>query len=237
MRASPQFSGQRHSTCPSAPVRQPSIAFIARRWCAFKRLPYADMSCIRPASNNAAKRSLGAVSMTSPRSLLQECRTQLRDQIINQHPAICATFVGHVDIARCGLRAAVAEQFLHAAQVQSHLNEVRGVGMAQAEDRDLLVYFAIRNHAGESLLGAAAIHHAGSAGTIPRKQQLGVPMLAPIAPQTRQGQRRQHYKTIFVALAITNMNLPSACVDIINAQVQCLGKAQPQAVGCLPHIC
>ena len=66
------------------------IAFIARRWCAFKRLPYADISAVRPASNNAAKRSVGAVSMTSPRALLQQGLTQLRDQIINQHPSISA---------------------------------------------------------------------------------------------------------------------------------------------------
>ena len=55
------------------------------------RVPYADISAVRPASNNAAKRSVGcAVSMTSPRALLQQGLTQLRDQIINQHPSISA---------------------------------------------------------------------------------------------------------------------------------------------------
>jgi len=42
----------------------------------------------------------------------------------------------------------MAEQFLHATQIQAHFDQVGRVSMAQAVDRHLFPDFAIGNHAG-----------------------------------------------------------------------------------------
>ena len=128
------------------------------------------------------------------------------------------------------------EQLLHAAQIQAGFDQMRGIGMAQAVDRHLFADAAVGDDAGKRLLRAAAVHDAGGRRSAhARKQQLGVAMIAPVAPQARQRQRRQHDETVLAALAVADMHLLALAVDVADAQMQRFAQAQAQAVGRPPE--
>jgi hypothetical protein len=84
-------------------------------------------------------------------------------------------------------------------------------------------------------LGAASIHEGDGRGTLrsgtPRKQQLMVAMITPVAAQALQGECRQYHEAVLASLAAADMDLGTGAVDIADPQSQGFAQTQAQAIG------
>ena len=128
----------------------------------------------------------------------------------------------------------MTELVLHPAQVETGLDQMGGITVAQRVDRDVLADARIRDSQPERTLHGPAIHEmtcgccrgAGLAGEQPAR----VTMFRPPAAQRRKGDRRQHHEAVLVAFGESEMNVHAGAVDIGDFELHGLAESQTHAV-------
>lgn len=66
------------------------------------------------------------------------CMLQLLHQIVDFLPGILLPLIGQMEVNHGGLQAGMAEELLNAAQVDSGLQEMGGVGVPEGVDANVL---------------------------------------------------------------------------------------------------
>ena len=118
----------------------------------------------------------------------------------------------------------MAENVLHLGEFDARLDEVRGLGVAQAVWRNVLLQTAGFDHCPQCFLNTAAIEwcpggaRARQAAVPIGKQQNGIAVALPETAQELVGGRRQRHQAILVALGVADMHRLARAVDVADRQ-------------------
>jgi hypothetical protein len=135
-----------------------------------------------------------------------------------------------------GLERVVAEVLLDEAQIDTGLEQVRGVAVAQGVDRDALSEAELPDHAPHGALhagagdglggGAGGLGVTPDGGEEPERIALGAPVVA----QHVQRARRERDVAILRTFAAVDVDEPAAAVHVADLQVQALVQTKAEGV-------
>jgi len=146
---------------------------------------------------------------------------QLLHQIVDFLPGILLPLVGQVEVNHGGFQPCMAEELLNAAQVDSGLQQMGGIGVAQSVDANVLFCDAGELFcSAKSALDTAFGHGQGGGGCLfavsadGGKDKMRMSMRFPVLSQDIDGCVRQGDIAVLRPFAAVDMEHPSCTVDI-----------------------